>query len=285
MNIGQFVAAEIIIILVMSSVEKLITGLESFYDVLTSLEKIGQVVDKELEPQDGENPFEVDQPLSLELDEVAYTTPDNKSILKNINFNITTKDRMLLTGASGSGKTSLLKLISGLNEVTSGYIYINNVSMKGVMPNKFRSYVGQVLPGQLPFEGSILENITFGDENISSDQLHEVLKNLGLLSFIKEQPNGLQTKLYSDGSRISFTIARRIILARAIINNPKLLLLKDPLEHCDREEAKQIIHYLCAPERPWALIVASRNNLWEQYATNIIELKDGIIHSKNENDA
>lgn len=285
MNIGQFVAAEIIIILVMSSVEKLITGLESFYDVLTSLEKIGQVVDKELEPQDGENPFEVDQPLSLELDEVAYTTPDNKSILKNINFSITTKDRMLLTGASGSGKTSLLKLISGLNEVTSGYIYINNVSMKGVMPNKFRSYVGQVLPGQLPFEGSILENITFGDENISSDQLHEVLKNLGLLSFIKEQPNGLQTKLYSDGSRISFTIARRIILARAIINNPKLLLLKDPLEHCDREEAKQIIHYLCAPERPWALIVASRNNLWEQYATNIIELKDGIIHSKNENDA
>ena len=285
MNIGQFVAAEIIILLVIGSVEKLITGLEAFYDVLTSLEKIGQVVDKELEPQTGENPFEGDQSIQFELENIGYTTPDGKEILNDVNLTINKQNRIVLTGGSGSGKTTLLKVISGLNAPTSGSIYINDTSMKGVMPNKFRGYVGQVLPGQLPFEGSILENITFGDTSISNEQLHQVLKNLGLLHFIKEQPNGIHTQLYSDGNRLSFTIARRIILARAIINEPRLLLLKDPLEHCDIDDAAQFIAYLCAPERPWALVVSSRNPLWNTYSDNLIELKNGTITSKPGNHA
>ena len=285
MNIGQFVAAEIIIILVIGSVEKLITGLESFYDVLTSLEKIGQVVDKEIESQEGENPFETDNPLNFELDGVTYTTPENKNILNEIDLTIERGDRIVLGGDSGSGKTTLLKVVSGLIVPTSGSIYVNDVSMKGIMPNKFRAHVGQVIPGQMPFEGGILENITFNDPNISTEQLNEVLKNLGMLTFIKEQPNGIHTMLTSDGSKLPFTMARRIILARAIINKPQLLLLKDPLEHCDAEDARKIIDYLCDSKRPWALMVASRNPLWKQHANHIITLKEGNIQFKNGNNA
>ncbi|MDX1461815.1 MAG: ATP-binding cassette domain-containing protein, partial [Marinirhabdus sp.] len=277
MNIGQFVAAEIIILLVINSVEKLITGLEEFYDVLTALEKIGQVVDKELEPQEGENPFLTDQPIRLELENVSFITPENKQVLNNINLTVTKDNRILLDGLSGSGKTTLLKVMSGLTNLTSGSIFINDFSMTGVHPNSFRAHVGQVLPNQLPFEGTILENITFGDPSITKDHLQEVLSNLGLLPFVKEQPNGINTVLYSDGSKLPFTIARRIILARAIINTPQLLLLKDPLEHCDVEDAEKIISYLCHPNRPWALVVASRNPLWKKYASQRITLEKGTI--------
>ncbi len=285
MNIGQFVAAEIIILLVISSVEKLIKGLESFYDVLTSLEKIGRVVDKELEAQVGEDPFANKQDLHVELDHIRYTTPEGRRILSSIDFSIEKTDRIIFEGASGSGKTTVLKILAGLLKPSGGALYINEVSIKGIWPNKYRSHIGQVLPSQLPFEATILENITFGRKDISQEHLHSVLKNLGLLSFIKEQPNGINTILYPQGQQIPFTVSKRILLARAIIHNPKLLLLKDPLEHFEEEELIHIIKYLTAPERPWALVVSSRNIHWKNHCNQIVRISDGKITSKNKNNA
>ncbi|WP_378186986.1 peptidase domain-containing ABC transporter [Aquimarina sp. W85] len=278
MNIGQFVAAEIIILLVITSVEKLIKGLETFYDVLTSLEKIGQVVDKDLEPQEGVDPFINQQELKIELENVAYTTADNFSILKDVNVTIAQADRIVLNGPSGSGKTTLLKLLSGIIYPTSGTLYVNDASIKGIWPNRYRSHIGQVLPEQQPFEGSLLENITFGDTTITRERVHEVLQNLGLLPFIKQQLNGLQTMLYPQGQQIPYTIAKRIILARAIVHQPKLLLLKDPLEHFEPNEAAAIIEYLTRPEQPWAIVVSSRNPLWIRKASIMLELNQGTLN-------
>lgn len=281
MNIGQFVAAEIIILLVIASVEKLINGLESFYDVLTSLEKIGQIVDKELEPQEGENPFEQRTDLLVELENIKYTTLEGKDVLRDINFKIESKDRIIFDGASGSGKTTVLKILSGLLSPTHGGLYINNIAIAGIWLNKYRAHVGQVLPSQLPFESSIFDNITFGRKDISSEHLQHVLKTVGLLSFIKEQSNGLHTILYPEGQQIPFTVSKRIVLARAIIHNPKLLILKDPLENFPREEAQTIIKYLTAPERPWALVVSSKSELWEANCNQTIKISEGKITAKN----
>jgi len=277
MNIGQFVAAEIIILLVIGSVEKLITGLETFYDVLTSLEKIGQVVDKEIEPQSGVDPFETDRDLVIEVENLGYATEENQQVLSNVSFKIESQDRILLNGASGSGKTTLLKLLSGLISPSSGTLYINDTSMSGIWPNKYRSKIGQVLPEQHPFEGTILENITFGNQSIPRKRLNEVLKDLGLLPFVKQQPKGLDTMLYPEGQRIPYTVTRRIVLAREIINEPKLLLLKDPLEHFELEETEQIIKYLTDKSRPWALIVASKNELWKRNCDRTVGLYGGTL--------
>lgn len=285
MNIGQFVAAEIIILLVISSVEKLIQGLESFYDVLTSLEKIGQIVDKELEMQEGENPFDTNQPFTVELENLKYVSQEGQEILTDIDFIINSTDRILFDGASGSGKTTLLKILSGLIRPTSGSLYINDVSIKGIWPNKYRANVGQVLPAQLPFEGTILENITFGRKDISQEHLHNVLREVGLNSFIKQQPNGINTLLYPEGQQIPFTVSKRIVLARSIIHSPKLLLLKDPLEHFEKEETERIITYLTAPERPWALVVSSRNVQWKKHCGQTIKISEGIITSKTSTNA
>jgi ABC-type bacteriocin/lantibiotic exporter with double-glycine peptidase domain len=279
MNIGQFVAAEIIILLVIGSVEKLISGLETFYDVLTSLEKIGQVVDKRLEPQEGIDPFETPQPFKVELENVDYTTSDGMPILKNISMSLGQKDRVLLDGGAGSGKTTLLKIISGLIFPTEGSLYVNNTSIKGIWPNKYRSRIGQVLPEQDPFEGTILDNITFGDPKISIDRVNEVLHSLGLLPFIKQQINGLQTVLYPEGQQIPYTIAKRIVLARAIVHKPELLLLKDPLDHLDVSEAKGIIDYLTDATQPWTIIVSSRNPLWRKHCTRTIKLDQGTLNT------
>jgi len=276
MNIGQFVAAEIIILLVIASVEKLIVGLESFYDVLTSIEKIGQIVDKELEDQDAEKPFF--DTLKVEFDHVSYIVPNRqKPILKDVSLTIKNDSRILIYGESGSGKSSLLRLISGINEPSSGNIYINNQSLSSLNLNHYRSQLGMSLTEETPFEGSIKDNLTLGNPDITDHAIFEVLENVGLMDFIKDLPNGLKTILYPDGKQMSHTVSKKLILARAILKKPKLLILEDALDRFNPIETNAIISYLTDCDRPWALIVVSGNENWKTKCTEIIQLEKGKI--------
>ncbi|WP_298880021.1 ATP-binding cassette domain-containing protein [uncultured Polaribacter sp.] len=279
MNIGQFVAAEIIILLVIASVEKLIIGLESFYDVLTSIEKIGQVVDKELEHQEGEKPL-FKEGLIVELEDVSFGVENReKHIIKNVSLTLNPKSRILVMGESGAGKSSLLRLISGVIEPTAGNIYVNNLSLKSLQLNHYRSQLGLSLSDETPFEGSIRNNLVFSNKDVKDDLIYDALEIVGLTQFLKEQPNGLETVLYPEGKQMSYTIAKKIILARAIIKQPKIMILEDPLDQFNLEETLKIIDYLTDAKRPWALIVVSSKKSWRTQCTQTITLEKGKIKS------
>ncbi|MGB3606982.1 MAG: ATP-binding cassette domain-containing protein [Psychroserpens sp.] len=278
MNIGQFVAAEIIILLVISSVEKLILGLESFYDVLTSMEKLAQVVDRQLEPQDGDIIVNDDKDFKVELDHVTYAVPDrSKPVLSDISMRIGPKDRIMIYGSNGSGKSTLLKLIAGILEPSQGSIFVNDINLTGMKLNHYRALIGQSLPEELPFEGSIRENLTFGDESITTEDINKVLEQIGLIDFVKSQSQGLRTILYPEGKKLSLTASKKIVLARSILKRPKLLLLKDPLEQFEKKEAQRIMDFLTDKSNPWALIVVSYNMDWKTKCTRIFNLEDGKI--------
>lgn len=282
MNIGQFVAAEIIILLVISSVEKLILGLETFYDLLTSLEKLGQVVDKELEPQDGEMPFKKDEAFTVELDEVSYNVPGReKQIINSVSLTITPGCTILIHGSSGSGKSTLLRLIAGIIEPDQGNIYVNDVSLKTINLNYYRSHIGKSLPEESPFEGSILENITFGDKSISEDAVYWALEKTCLVEFVKNQPKGLHTMLYPEGQHIPYVVSKKIVLARSIVKRPRMIILKDPLDHFNPNETKQIMDFLSDRTNPWALVVVSQNSMWEQKCNTIITMENGRIKNQS----
>jgi ABC-type bacteriocin/lantibiotic exporter with double-glycine peptidase domain len=277
MNIGQFVAAEIIILLVITSVEKLILGLESFYDVLTSLEKIGQVVDKEIEEQTGENP-DFSENFKIQLENISYNVPNRTiHILKNISLTVKAKSRILVQGESGAGKSSLIRLIAGIIKPTDGDVYLNDTNFNNIHLNKYRAALGLALSDETPFEGSIRDNITFGDPDISQDQIDEVIKNTRLSKFIKQSEKGLNTIIYPEAKQTSYTIAKKIILARAIIKQPKLLILEDPLEHFEKDEALELIEFLTDAAHPWTLIVVSFNKDWASNCSETITLKQGQI--------
>ena len=280
MNIGQFVAAEIIILLVISSVEKLIVGLESFYDVLTALEKLGQVVDKEVESDQKDLELFDQEDFSMELDNLVYDVPNTDiNILNGLSLDIGKKERILIQGGNGSGKSTLLHLIAGLIEPTRGNIYVNGVRLKSENLNHFRSKVGQSLKLETPFEGTLLENITFNSPTITKEDVLWVLKVTGLDAEVKKMENGLDTVIYPEGKQISYTMAKKIVLARSLVKKPKLLVLRDPLDQFDENETERIMNFLTDPAQPWSLVVVSDDKNWIKKCGRILTIANGKINS------
>ena len=282
MNIGQFVAAEIIILLVVGSVEKIITGLETLYDVLTSVEKIGQIADLELE-----NTKEIVDKIcftsiEIETEQLNFKFPDTKIlILENINIKINQSERILISGENGAGKTTLIRILSGLLQPTFGTFFINDDSYRKIDYAQYRLQIGTIIQGETPFEGTILENITFNNPNITTEDLKWALDGVQLSSYIKTLPNGLDTMIFPEGKQLSSSNAQKILMARSIINRPKILFYEDPLDKVNSEVSKEIIDFITKPNHKWTIVIATKNDYWKQKCTRTITLEDGKIIADN----
>ena len=279
MNIGQFVAAEIIILLVIGSVEKIIIGLETFYDVLTSVEKIGQIADFKMEEIVEKETEICFTNISLEMENVKFKFPDSTDcVLENIDVKINPSEKIYLEGDNGSGKTTLIRLLSGLLQPTSGVFFINDDTYRKIDLTQYRSQIGTIINGEKPFEGTILENITFNNPAISQEDLKWAIESVQLGSYIKSLPNGLDTKIFPEGRQLSSSNAQKILLARSIVNKPKILFYEDPLDKMDENAAREIINFMTSDKNKWTLIVSSKNDYWKQNCNRIITMNNGKIN-------
>lgn len=278
MNIGQFVAAEIIILLVINSVEKIIIGLETLYDVLTAVEKIGQITDLEVEETSSKEADYCYTNIQLAAENLCYKFPDASDyVLEKINLTIEQSEKIYLEGLNGSGKTTLIRILSGLLQPTSGSLYINDDTYRKIDLEQYRSQISTIIIGETPFEGTILENITFNNPLISQEDLKWAIESVNLGDFIKSLPKGLDTKIYPEGKQLSSSNAQKVLLARSIINRPKILFYEDALDKMDNDAAKEVIDFITSKENKWTLIVSSKNDYWKQKCTRSITMNDGKI--------
>ncbi|MFH6970531.1 peptidase domain-containing ABC transporter [Flavobacterium petrolei] len=278
MNIGQFVAAEIIILLVITSVEKIIIGLETFYDVLTSIEKIGQVTDMELEEDTAFSSDTCYANISLEIENLTFKFPDSdKEILNTISLKIEQGEKIAIEGPNGSGKTTLIRILSGLLQPTSGTFYINDDTYRKINLKQYRSQIGGIIHGETPFEGTLLENITFNDNSITTENLKWAIEGVQLSSFVKTLPKGLETHIFPEGKQLSSSDTEKVLLARSIIHKPKILFYEDPTDMMDIKVANEIIDFLTSEKNNWTIIVSSKNPYWKTKCSRIITMENGTI--------
>ncbi|HEV7334025.1 MAG TPA: ATP-binding cassette domain-containing protein [Flavisolibacter sp.] len=242
-NIGQFVAAEIVIIIVINSVEKLIVNLDSVYSTLTSVEKIDKLLDK---PAEQEGTFTVDQKdaFSVEFRNVSFAYQEDRPILKNVSFSVRPGQKIAVTGKDGSGKSTILKLLTGAYQDFTGSVLVNEVPIGNYNLEYLRSHTGIMLNQQDLFAGTVWENIALGDEEADKAYISHVVQAISLSGYISNMREGYDTMLDPTGKRLPKNIAQKILLARALSHKPRLLLLEEPWQGIDDAVKKQIQHFL-----------------------------------------
>lgn len=280
MNIGQFVAAEIIILLVINSVEKLVLSLETIYDVLTSLEKVGQVTDMELDSNEGINLCDetTGKGLSVSLDHVSFSYPGyHKETIKDVSLEIEQGKTYMIAGANGSGKSTLINLISGLYDIQEGTISYNGLAKDNLQVNSLRVEIGSCMNDEQLFEGTVLENISVGRENVSFEDVRWAVENLGLSEYVKTLPKGYDTYLDPLGKKLPRSIIRKILLARSIASKPSLLLLESAFDSLDDIDMKKIIDFLYDKSNNWTIVAVSNNIYLAKSCDQIIALERGSV--------
>jgi ABC-type bacteriocin/lantibiotic exporter with double-glycine peptidase domain len=276
LNIGQFIAAEIVILLILSAVEKLILNLEVAYTILTGVEKLNVINDKKTE-MNGKMPFVLNgKGISIEVKNLNFKFIDSRPLLENLNFDIQPGTKICIMGDGGSGKSILLELIGGTMKDFEGIINVNNIPINNINQIEYRNNIGIFYNEQEIFDGTIYDNICMGNENITPNQIMIYAEILGVKEFISQLPEGLYSILQPTGKGLSTIIAKKILLLRAITNHPELLLLDEPFELAGAESSLRISKYLIELKNTTCVIVSGYLPFAKQ-ADMIIWLEKGKI--------
>ena len=281
-NIGQFVASEIIIVLIIGAVEKLILSMQTIYDLLTALEKIGTVTDLPLENNTGTDLRDTpcDSGVEIRFNNVTFTYPDGtEPVISNFQAAVKPGERLCIKGKNGSGKTSLLKLMTGLYEEFNGTITINGFPINSLKIEALRAITGDNFNECDVFKGTLYENIHAGRGSITSDDVLWAMKQVELLQFLEHSPDGLQTQIDPEGRRLSSGIIHKIVLARSIAERPKILLLEDSLTNLDQTERTSIYSNILNKSNGWTVIMTSNDPLIASECDSTIELENGCIQN------
>lgn len=281
LNIGQFIAAEIIILMVITSVEKLIVSLDKVYDVLTSVEKLGKVTDKPTEEEGTVDLKNEQEGLSVEMNRVNFNYQDkehtNQNTLSDISLTIEKNEKVCIMGRGGAGKSTLLRLLTGSYKNFSGTLLINNIPVTNYRLQSLREQTGILFNQQDIFEGTLLENITMGWPDISGQHILEVAEKIGLKKYFFGLPQGFNTPLDPAGKKMPQKIIQKILLLRASINNPRLVLLEEPFNGIEEEIQHQIIDYLLHQTPHQTLLVISNDQAFAAQCDKVIFMQDGAI--------
>ncbi len=244
LNIGQFVAAEIVILTILNSVEKLIINLDSVYDTLTAVDKLAKLTDKPLE-ESGNLPLSTtNSGVLVKGENISYSYTDKQPVLHDLDFEFQPGQLICIQGKAGTGKSTLLRLLDGAYTDFTGSLQIDNVPIRNFDLNSLRSQIGILLHQHDIFQGSLWENITMGRENVPIETVVQLFQKVSLSSYFATLPKGFDTELDPTGQRLPRQIIHKILLVRALIGSPRLLLLEEPWSGMDSATKNKIIELI-----------------------------------------
>jgi ABC-type bacteriocin/lantibiotic exporter with double-glycine peptidase domain len=241
-NLGQFIAAEIIILTINNAVEKLIVSLETVYDLLTSVEKINKITEKPID-EEGTYVYVKKQGIEIEAKHLNFGF-QNTPILHDINFQIKSGQKVAITGDGDSGKTILLRLLTGIFQEFEGSLTYNQIPINNYNLNSLRSEIGIYMQKQDLFSASLWENITLGNPNVKEQDVLDTFKIVGLDHFLERLNKGFDTHLEPTGKQLSASNVQKLLIARSLLNQPALLLLDEPMKLFADDVKQNLQNYL-----------------------------------------
>lgn len=274
LNIGAFVATEIVVIMIMSAVEKLIKSLESYYDMIASLVKLNKVTGL-LEESNGEIILEgQSNGLEVMFKDVSLNFGDSRPIFTNLNFNVPANSLAVISGQVGAGKSMLLNMIAGFYEPSAGTILFDKIPIKNIDKIALRNRIGLYMEDMTIIKGTLHENLVLGRENISTEDILRLSEAIGIEHLSDQFSNGFYTLLSETDTEISFSARKMILMLRALLGNNRLLLLEDPLDGMDDIFRTKLLQYLHRIKAHTTIIIVSKER-------DIMEIADQHLYLRN----
>lgn len=261
LTLGQLVAAELIVTVIVGSFAKLGKHMEGYYDVMASVDKLGHLFDLKIEHQDGLVISPPNEPAEVSINGVCLQDWMGRTVVDHLHLKIEGGDRMMLQGPSGSGKSHLLDMLYGSRDPVAGHVTLNGFDPRDLRPDALRQQVALVRNIET-FHGTIAENIHLERPDISIHAVREAIELVGLSETILEFPDGLETELTERGFPLTPNQARKLMIARAIVGRPSLLLVDGLVDSLPDDEGRKMTAMLADPLQNWTLVmVTNRSDL------------------------
>jgi ATP-binding cassette subfamily B protein len=279
LNIGAFIATEIVVLTIMNAVERLIKSLESYYDVIASLVKLNKVTDLPEEQNGIINLQNEHGGMEVKLDDVSFAFTDNRPILKNISFEAKPNTITVISGSFGAGKTTLLNVMAGFYENASGTIMFDKIPLANLNKNQLRSRLGLYTQDMIIIKGTLLENILLGRKNVNADEVIKLSAEIGLEELPSLFSKGFDTEISETDTEVSFSGKKKITLLRALLGNNRLLMLEDPLQGMNEAFRERMIRHLEKIKTFTTIIIISQGAALQDIADQHLHLEDGYLHT------
>ena len=261
-----------------SPVSQLIGMNKSIQNALIASDRLFEIMDLEQEEVTDKIELTAEQIGNINFENVTFSYGSRREVFKDFSCVIQKGKTTAIVGESGSGKTTLATLIQNLYPVNSGKITIGDYEVQYLSHYSLRTLIG-VVPQQIDlFSGNVIENIAFGEDFPDMQRVIDLTKQLGILSFIEQLPNGFQTHLGENGSQLSGGQRQRIAIARALYKNPEILILDEATSSLDTDSEQVIQATLNELKRTGkTLIVIAHRLSTIAHSDTILVLRNGQL--------
>lgn len=274
-NLGQFVATEIIIVLILGAIEKIIISVDTVYDAFTSIEKIAKISDYPFE-ENGTikaEDYSNSNGLAITLNNISYTNYTGNTVLNNITFDIAPGKVVAFAGNDSYATDALINIISGIYQNYNGSIKVNNIAIKDLDHQSYRSLIAHSMPNNQLFEGTVLDNITMGNKQIEEIDVVKTLNKLGVYDNLTLLPSGLHHKILPGGIGLPNELTNKILVAKNVLQKPKLWIVH---EHYFNHVADAVKLFKTELQNT-TIIVVGNNEKIHQNADTIYVIEGGSI--------
>lgn len=262
MNIGQFVAAEIIIVLVLNSVEKLIVSLEMVYDVLTAIEKIGEITDLPLDKQEGLT-LAHSAAYTIEFENLIYQPSWSKNpLLKELSCRFEAGKRYHIQDMDGNQAQGLFLMICAMTQPNSGQVRIEGIPTSNLHPDHLRQRIASLSQHDQLIYGSVLDNILMGRTHATQDVV-QMAEAIGLAPYVLSLTDAYQTVLNPEASTLDRKLRTLILLCRALLDSPAVLLWDLQIHHLPQQQLQHVLSYLDAQFKGTLLMASVQDQALE----------------------
>lgn len=277
LTLGQLVAAELVVANMLSALEKLIRNCDTFYDLLTGLDKVGHISDLPIERESGVQLPRKEGGLSIECQKLRFSYDGRNEIISGLNLYVEAGSITSLVGASGSGKTTLASMICALQEPNHGTIEVGGFDVRDLDLTSLRAQIGFVGDLNEIFEGSIEDNVGLGRSGVNHQDIRWALDTAEFSDDLILMPDGIRTVIVSGGRNLSRGQVQRLLIARAIAARPRLLILDEAFTGIDERTKLKIIDRLFAKDNNWTVLDISHDAEVVMRSHSILVLSGGVI--------